>query len=386
MATRHTTPTEEAGPPELRSPASLADQARAAVVDILEREKLPPGSRLPSVRQISAAIGISRATVAKTLADMTREGLFISRQGKGIYVNGAEHGDRAALEVIYCLVCASHVRQAPQDYLVHSAFWSQTLAGVGQGLRDRESEIPLRFSFTADFLAEKTAGPRRRRWNRIGLIVLGDPRPEQWKKLMTLRASMVVVHGLSRTDRAANVRVDSALGAAMLVDHLVTLGHRRIAFCGSLETHQGIDYEKSLGFREAAVRHGLMPDDRRLFLPCGPSLEEGYRVAQILLSHHPRPTAAVLVNDDAAIGAMRAVCDAGLSVPKDLSIAGFDNIATGSYVIPSLTTVSVRMAELGRLSVDRLFAVHQHNDRSDQILRPELIVRESTAPATQETV
>jgi len=232
--------------------------------------------------------------------------------------------------------------------------------------------------FIKDFLQEKEVTPRGRSWDDVGFLILGDPRPGQMPQLNQLGSPIVQIHGVNSSKKISSVRVDSAAGSEMLVDHLVSLGHQQIGFCGALNPTSFIDYEKFKGFRRAMKRHGLAGDDDRYCQSCGPTLQDGYRSVQPLLKLADRPTAVLFLNDEAALGAMRAINDAGLSVPRDLAVAGFDNLPTGGYVIPSLTTVSTRMMDLGRRGIRQLFDLVETGEQADEVLTPELVVREST--------
>jgi len=116
----------------------------------------------------------------------------------------------------------------------------------------------------------------------------------------------------------------------------------------------------------------------------GPSLpEEGYIHAQQLLATGRRFTALFAFNDISAIGAMRAFKDAGLRVPDDISVVGFDDIQASSYLMPRLTTVKQPLRQMGELAAKQLLErIANGNGRAPQTisLKPELVVRESTGP------
>lgn len=142
------------------------------------------------------------------------------------------------------------------------------------------------------------------------------------------------------------VRSDNRAGGALAVDHLVGLGHRDIAFLRG--PHSNIlTAEREVGVRDALSRHGLQLPDHRVS-GSDFTLEEGFAAAKWLLGLSERPTAVVCASDQLAIGLMSGLANAGLKVPEDMSIVGFDDIASAAYVTPSLTTVRQDRIGLGQ--------------------------------------
>jgi LacI family transcriptional regulator len=177
----------------------------------------------------------------------------------------------------------------------------------------------------------------------------------------------------------ANVVVpDDYHGAASAVDHLVALGHRRIAhIAGSSEISTG--YNRRRGYFDALARHGL-PADPTLVVT-GTYRETGGREAMLALLALPqRPTAVFVVNDLAAIGAVGAVCEAGLAVPGDVSIVGFNDLSVVARMTPRLTTLHVPLHAMGVAAATRILALLAGTNAAagPVILPAELVQREST--------
>ncbi len=182
------------------------------------------------------------------------------------------------------------------------------------------------------------------------------------------------------------VDVDGRAGIGMAVDHLVQLGHRRIGFIawphGSLLT-AGDRYR---GYVEALERAGL-PFDPALVVRAEHAEPAGRRAMATLLDlpTAQRPTAVVAISDLLAIGAMNEAQDRGLGVGRDVSIVGFDDAPMSKYLRPPLTTIRQPVDEVGELVVQQLLAVVSGTplaeDERHVLLKPELIVRGSTAPA-----
>jgi len=134
---------------------------------------------------------------------------------------------------------------------------------------------------------------------------------------------------------------------------------------------------------KACLMAAGLPLEEALIARCGPTIEDGYQAALKLLALSPRPTAIIAINDLLAIGALRAIADAGLSVPAELSLLGYDDIPIAKYIVPRLTTISKDISSLGRTAVKLLLARLQEPDRAYQSEKraTRLIIRESTGPA-----
>jgi LacI family transcriptional regulator len=166
-----------------------------------------------------------------------------------------------------------------------------------------------------------------------------------------------------------------------MMSHLLSLGHRRIGLIYGVEQTESAE-DRLLPYKESLQAAGLAVD-QDLIVKCGPTIEDGYQAARRLLKLTTRPTALVAINDLLAIGVLRATADLGLSVPGDLSLAGFDDIPMANYLLPRLTTVSKDAVRLGREAVKLLMARLREPGRPRQEIRllPHFIIRESTGQA-----
>ena len=192
------------------------------------------------------------------------------------------------------------------------------------------------------------------------------------------------------TDRSpkwsTRVSIDNAFGIGKGIDHLVSLGHRDIAFIkgpeGSGDTEERWNAVlakcKTLGLR---VDSRLMVQLVRLE-PLGTRhAEEGRIAAQDLLRRGKPFTALVAFNDISALGAMAVLRESGLKVPEDVSIMGFDDIEFASIAYPSLTTIRQPLQDMGAAAAELLLRKLENDQRVQSLrVRPELIVRSSTCP------
>jgi LacI family transcriptional regulator len=195
------------------------------------------------------------------------------------------------------------------------------------------------------------------------------------------RLPVVLINGNLPGAPLHRVAVDESAGAEMATQHLIDLGHREIAFIGGYKQMSNTLYRVQ-GFAKTMARNGLAVDKKRV-LHGGFSVEAGKRLMQELLSGSDggKITAVFCANDLIAIGAIKTAVKAGLRIPEDLSIIGFDDIPFAANSIPELTTISLKSNELGRTAADVLHKLITDKKVSRLTsLQPELAVRESTAP------
>ena len=181
---------------------------------------------------------------------------------------------------------------------------------------------------------------------------------------------------------ATVVEYDNEGGAFAVTDYLISLGHRRIAFVGAAEPSHTTTSARFHGFARAHRAHGLTVDTE---LVVGGTFdrESGYRQTKALLARDTGITgitAIIGITDMVASGVLAALREAGLRVPEDISVAGYDDIPLSADLSPALTTVHIPHEELGRAAV-RL-ALHRDEYALDQhlLLGTHVVIRDSTAP------
>ncbi len=178
---------------------------------------------------------------------------------------------------------------------------------------------------------------------------------------------------------AHSVMIDNVAAARAATEHLIQIGHRRIAYLGD-QFGMKSDADRMAGYRLALDAAGL--EFRRDLVGQGDGKpEEGQRVMRQLLSQRDRPTAVFCYNDMTAIGALRAATTRRLRVPEDLSIVGFDDLFVASYVNPPLTTIRQPMRSMGQQAMKVLMRL-LNGQKTDEVIsvKGRLIVRSSTAP------
>jgi DNA-binding LacI/PurR family transcriptional regulator len=181
-------------------------------------------------------------------------------------------------------------------------------------------------------------------------------------------------------DKISDISLDYDSGVNLAIDHLASLGHSKIAFVGG-PTNLASARTRHRAFLAALERKQLTPRDQ--FIRAGNHrFDGGYAAMVDILKAEKRPTAVLASNDLTAIGVMRAIYAAGLRVPEDISVVGFDDIALSSFMSPPLTTIRLPRADIAEYAFASLYAASQRgvNEGVSHVVRAELIIRESTAP------
>lgn len=194
------------------------------------------------------------------------------------------------------------------------------------------------------------------------------------------RVPMVLVARPTRSPLMDSVRNDDVLGAAAVVDHLVELGHERIA-----HIHAGTApgaRERRQGYEGGMRRHGL--HDRVASIQGGYTHAEGLEAMGTMLTRQALPTAVFVANDTAAIGALEALDAAGVHVPGDMSVVGYDNLPISGLHRIALTTVDQPTGQMGRkaveLLIERLDGERRDGRPRHLVVPPRLVVRNTTGP------
>jgi len=186
----------------------------------------------------------------------------------------------------------------------------------------------------------------------------------------------------SDLSRGIVVAMDEVAAGHTVADHLLSLGHRRIGIVLGDPSHAA-SMGRMEGYRRAFGDAGVAIDEN-LIVTGDFTYDVGYRIARVLLARSPRPTAILAQNDDMAVAAIAAARDLGLSVPGDLSVAGFDNSEVSRTAWPQLTTVNQPVRQMAWDAADRLIAqLDGKGDASGSQRRDhihELLIRTSTAP------
>lgn len=196
-------------------------------------------------------------------------------------------------------------------------------------------------------------------------------------KLEDFRVPIVLVNSQGEGEYLHSVAVDDVMGARLAVQHLLDLGHRRIAYIGSAA--RPVSSRRRLaGLRQALEETGLPVEPERIVTP---QAEDDLMAGEMGFTQlkSGNPTAIFAYNDMTAIGAMLAARDAGVDIPGQLSVVGFDDIEATRFTSPALTTIRQPREMMGRTAMEMTLALLSGQAVNDKLLPCELVVRASTA-------
>lgn len=247
---------------------------------------------------------------------------------------------------------------------LHGEFFSEVIRGID--LAAREHGYHLLLSGSHADRDEMRAVLQAVRGLVDGLIVM-SPDLDPAALCCELPPGIPAVLLNAKADGRPSITIDNAGGAKDVVRHLAALGHRHIAFITGPARNNDAE-QRRRGFRAGAKAQGV--DATEI---AGDFTEEsGYEAAKTILQMRARPAAVFAANDSMAIGALSGFRDAGLRVPDDVALVGFDDIPIARFLDPPLTTVKVPIAELGRAGLQLLIG-----DKAPQRLETSLVVRRS---------
>lgn len=258
-------------------------------------------------------------------------------------------------------------------------FFSEFIAGLGDEASVQNLDLLITRA-PPDQESERFAYQRWVQGRRVDGIVLSRMRQDDWR-VHYLHESRFPFVSFGRTNTPIDypyIGVDGVGGVRRLIVHLVEQGHRSIAFI-SAPSNLTLQIDRFRGYQEGLAEAGLIFDER--YVTEGDLTRNGgYWAAKKLLALKPAPTAIIGANDLTAIGVLRAAREMGITVGRELAVAGFDGIEDAEHTTPPLTTLNQPVYDCARRLVRMLIAIinNQALDEPHVLLQPELIIRDST--------
>lgn len=328
--------------------AEIAEVSHSTVSRALHHSPLVNGETGDRIRQLAVQMGYRPSAIARSL---------VTRKTWTIGVVVTTIADPFIAEVV------SGIEEKAND-CGYSVFLANSNA-------DPEREMKVVHSFH-----ERRVDGILVTASRVGAIYV--------PMLSEMNVPIVLINNQHPSDFAHSVVIDNVTASRKAVEHLVKLGHKRIAYIGDRYGYQS-DTERFAGYRQALEYADVS------FLPelvvhgdgkaesAGPAIERLFEAAT-------SPTAIFCYNDMTALGALRAIRRRGLKVPDDVSLVGFDDLFIASYTQPLLTTVRQPHRQMGLMAMEMLLKLFSAEQAKTSVkVEGELIVRESTAsPKTPE--
>lgn len=341
----------------------------STIAELREVDPLPRPR--PTIRNVAERAGVSKSLVSLVL----RGSPHVSEHRRQAVLQAArELGYRPNAVARSLVEGRTHLVGALVADL-HNPFYAEFLDGLQESLHGDGLRMLIGNS-QWDPAFEDEAVEAFLELRVDGLVLLGiAPTSETLIEATAYTPTVVVGERDIELDGVDIVVDDDQLGARLAIDHLVNLGHKRIAHI------EGPRSSRCEGYLVAMRRHSLAP---YIMVEAADATEEGGRAAAIaLLTRDPRPTAVFAANDVVALGVLAAAAELGLRVPDDLSVVGYDNTHLSASRHISLTSVDQPRRAMGRSAAALLSDRIGEPAKGARLreIQPELIVRRSTGPA-----
>jgi len=330
-----------------------------------------------TLQQIAAEAGVSRVVVSRVLNGRdvgasveTRRRIHELVEKYGYQPNGLVQALRAK---------RTHALGVLLPH-VGNTFFARILDGVEQAAVERGWQVLMCQTHSdAAVLERETTMLRQRRVDGMVIAPHFQSAP-CLRRLLEIGQKIVLVDDFIPGLGLPCAKSDDVLGARLAVDHLLGLGHTRIAYLGLPDGIKPNAAERWQGYGAALAGRGIEGDPALAAFSESTDISDGHRMTAGLLAAGVRFTAVFATTDHLAIGAIQALREAGLRVPRKVAVVGYGNLLEGVYMAPSLTTVEQKPDASGRRAVELLLdAVEGKTPLAPGVYRttPELVVRES---------
>jgi len=326
-----------------------------------------------SIVDIARAAGVSPSTVSRALRDHPR----ISRQKRTAIHALAQQMGYQPSQIARSLVTGRTKTLGIVISDVTDPFVAEVMKGAEQA--GREAGYSLLFATSRRDPDQELLAARLLLGREVdGIIVISSRAAGHYTDLLSSNGTPLILVNHELNDRHAHsVRTDNRDGIEQAIAHLRELGHSRIAFVAGPEGGRS-SRERLEAFQEAGSALGLLQFPEWVIAGRG-LLEDGLTAFSMLAGLEQRPTAVMCYNDLTAIGLMAAAGEAGVRVPQDISVVGYDNIPISAFAMPALTTVDQPKEALGRTAVENCVRALSGEEVPDVILPGALVIRNSTS-------
>ena len=366
-------------PKHATGPMVQHHRVREILLEKIATGEFVPGEKIPSERKLCEMFSVSRTTIRRAIDELAAEGVLVRIPAKGTYVAESSLANTQNTGNIGFIRC---FRRSPLSSINDDVFYPRILAGV-EAVISKNGYHCLVQSVNENDFTEQTVAQLTQ---KVDGLICCELRSQRF--LDTLRASRlpIVLVSPSLTPSSVDmVEISNREGAVTAVNHLIEHGHRRIAFVGGSPNSRPSKVREA-GYIQALRDNGL-PVRSEYLSSNGWKRTDGCAAMEEILKCDPRPTAVFAASDLLALGAYDAVEKAGLRIPEDISIIGFDNIDMAAEARPALSTIHVRKLEMGQVAA-RLI-LEQLTGQRDYPLRvvvPTVIVPRGSVGAVGEKV
>ena len=327
--------------------------------------------KLPGERTLAKEFGFSYMTIRKAVENLVAEGLLYKIPMKGTFVAERKSGKTKTKLIGYFL-----------DSSIVAGLTSPYYSLIFDALQKQAS----RHGYSLIYLTDVGGSGSFQFMDNIdGVVMSCFPRIEHIVYDVNQRLPVVVIDNSSSDKTIPSVIIDNFNAISSAVNYLCSLGHKRIGFITGLEDSD-VGKNRHAGYVQGLAANGLK-FTRQLVFEGDFSFKSGLAGADYFMSLKNPPTAIICANDSMAIAAIRKITHLGLSVPDDISIVGFDDIAVASQIIPSLTTMAAPIEQITELACNMLISlINGETPESRHIALPAQLVTRDSCTTVKDTV
>jgi DNA-binding LacI/PurR family transcriptional regulator len=334
-----------------------------------------------SIKDIARIAGVSHSTVSRALHDSALISSGTKQRIRQIAIEQEYQPSAAARSL------KTHRSQVLGVIVSHIAdpFFSEILQGIDD--ISQSKGYSLFIASAQNDHAREGAILQAMREHRVDGVILCSPQLTrlQSEQLRSYEIPIVAINNQGSDEYPYSISHDDVDGSRLVCQHLIGLGHTRIAYLGD-RTSGRTTHDRVSGYRQIMDEHGLPVPAGYIYEMAGNSAEQGMQAVDHFLSLPTCPTAIICYNDMVAAGVIKGLRQAGQRVPADISVTGFDNILFSDFIQPPLTTIDQPKrflgAEAARIMLSQLGKKPGSSTRPGRIkkLKGMLLIRQSTAP------
>ena len=330
------------------------------------------GERIPSERELCEIFSLSRTTIRRAIDELVAEGILFRVPAKGTYVAHNHSPNKYKTGNIAFIRC---YRRDPLSSINDDIFYPRILTGVETTISQNGYHCLVQSINENDFSDQGLALLTQK---VDGMICCELRNRRLLERLRSTQLPLVLVSPSVELNTVDVVEISNREGALEAVNYLTNLGHKDIAFIGG-SPNSTPSRERQTGYTEALEQEGLPVLAERM-ISLGWRQADGCEAMNRLLKMRPVPTAVFAASDLLALGAYDAADEAGVRIPEDISVMGFDDIDMAAQAKPRLSTVLVRKMEIGQLAAQLILEqLGGDRDYPLKIVVPTVLVQRESA-------
>ena len=343
-------------------PVSL--QLKEIIIHRIRTGEYNQAARIPTETELIRLSGLSKATVSKVLTELEREKYVVRKRGVGSFVS-PKALKIASNKKIGILIRA----KGRSNYLFQQAAETSMQRTEDMGYKPQISFVNKDDAQLPSTMLEQGVS---------GFILIGIQSARIIRSLLERKLPFVCIYHQIEDIEVNQVENDDYLGANLAVEHLISLGHQKIALLLAPIDKRAVE-DRYRGYVESLRKYGIECNEDWIIRCKENTSQEGFEKTKLLLEQCKDVTAIFTITDHLAPGLYSAVGEMGLRIPEDISVIGFDDQPFAEQLYPRLTTVHQPFSEMGTKAAEELLNIIKNGRQklSKETISPHLIVRES---------